>query len=350
MRWLAVILCLTALPLRGQELIGRFGPQEAQTRLVIRSTTDLSVLGPVVELFSGTRPDLRIIYEQRLSNALYKLTAEDCAAGRRGADLVISSAVHQMVRLVNDGCATLYRSGATRALPPALRWRDELWGVTREPAVIVYNRELVPPGEVPQSRFDLLDLLRPEDSRYQGRLATYDIEESGLGYLLAFADSLEATTFGGLMESFGRSGAVATCCSAEIIDAVIEGEYLIAYNVLGSYALAHARQEPRLGVVAPADYTLMLSRAAMIPRGARKQPAAAFLDFLLSDPGRAALREALLIVSLEDPPPPLMADRDGIASRARPIELTPALLIALDTQTRAIFIDRWRDSFPRSKP
>ena len=116
----------------------------------------------------------------------------------------------------------------------------------------------MPPEEAPASRFDLIDLLRPEASRYAGRVATYDIEASGLGYLFAFADSQAATTFGSLIEAFGRSGAVATCCSAEIIDGVAEGRYLVAYNVLGSYAFARAAEDPRIAVVAPEDYTLVL--------------------------------------------------------------------------------------------
>lgn len=348
MKPIALSLCAALLggPAFAQELVGTFGPEDAARTLVVRSTTDLSVLGPVVEQFADSEPDLHIRYEQWLSNDLYALTASDCADSRHGADLVLSSAVHQMVKLVNDGCASPYRSALTRALPPELRWRDELWGVTREPAVIVYNRALVPQDEVPLSRFDLLDLLRPQDSRYTGRLATYDIERSGLGYLLAFADSLEATTFGGLMESFGRSGAVATCCSAEIIDAVISGEYLAAYNVLGSYALSRAEESDKLGVVAPSDYTLMLSRAAMIPDHAESGAAAEFLDFLLSEEGRQALREALLIVSLDDPPPQLLNDADDDAPRSRPIEFSPALLVALDRHRRMLFERRWRDSFP----
>ena len=73
-----------------------------------------------------------------------------------------------------------------------------------------------------------------------GRVATYDIEASGLGYLFAFADSQQATTFGSLIEAFARSGAVATCCSTEIIDGVASGRYLVGYNILGSYALDRA--------------------------------------------------------------------------------------------------------------
>ena len=45
---------------------------------------------------------------------------------------------------------------------------------------------------------------------------------------------------------------------------VSDDRYLIAYNVLGSYALARAARDRRLAVVAPRDYTLILSRAAMM--------------------------------------------------------------------------------------
>ncbi|PJN95077.1 iron-binding protein, partial [Amaricoccus sp. HAR-UPW-R2A-40] len=202
------------------------------------------------------------------------MSAEACRTGAPEADLLMSSAVDQLVKLVNDGCAQPHRSLQTEALPPSANWRDELFGVTWEPAVIVYNADLVPPAEVPRSRFDLIDLLRPEGSRYAGRVATYDIEASGVGYLFAFVDSQQATTFGSLIEAFGRSGAVATCCSAEIIEAVATGRYLVAYNVLGSYALAQAARDPRISVVAPEDYTLVLRRGVVIPRAARSAEAA----------------------------------------------------------------------------
>jgi len=346
MRALALLLAL-AQPAMAQELTQGFGADSAAQRVVIRSTTDLAVMAPVIQAFVDGRPDLGVDYEQWGSNDLYDLAAVECASGWPLADLLLSSAVHQMVNLVNEGCAQPYRSALTAALPADMRWRDELWGVTEEPAVMVYNRDLVPKDEVPLSRFDLLDLLRPNDSRYLGRIATYDIETSGLGFLLAFADSLEATTFGGLMESFGRSGAVATCCSAEIIDAVIRGEYLVAYNVLGSYALARAAGDPRLGVVAPHDYTLVLARAAMIPAGAAAPAAAAaFVDFLLSPTGRLALERALLIVPLDGADGTLLDTPDATASIRRPIGLTPALLLALDTQKRALFQARWRTAFP----
>ena len=329
-----------------QEMTHLFGAEDAPRRLVIRSTTDTDIFSGVVEAFLEERPGVSILYEQWGSNDLYELTSKDCRSGRDGADVVISSGVHQMVKLVNDACAAKYRSNLTQVLPQALRWRDELWGITREPAVIVYNRAEVPPVDVPRTRFDLLDLLRPEASPYAGRVATYDIEASGLGYLFAFMDSQEATTFGALLESLGRTGADATCCSAEIIEGVATGKYLLAYNVLGSYAEGFAREDDRIGIVLPQDYTLVLSRVLMIPKQAGNMAdARAFLDFLLSLKGRAELRQALLIAPSLDGE---TADTgEAISETAlRPIGLSPSLLVALDRQKRDQFIRLWRGAFP----
>ncbi len=328
------------------EAVQRFGPAQAADQLLIRSTTDIDLLEPVIAAFLEASPEIGILYEQWGSNELYAVADAACHSATGAADLVISSSVDQQVRLVNDGCARPHRSALTDRLPEVANWRSELFGITREPAVIVYNRDLVPPLERPKSRFDLIDLLRPEGSRYAGHVATYDIEDSGLGYLFAFMDSLQATTFGSMIEAFDRTGAVATCCSAEIIDGVVSGRYLVAYNVLGSYALARAATAPNLAVVAPEDYTLVLSRAAMIPKyAANPEAAGRFVDFLLSEPGRLALKSQHLIVD------PVEGEAGGLDVPAenqavlRPIPLTPVLLVGLDQQKRAAFLDLWRGTF-----
>ncbi|WP_428648771.1 ABC transporter substrate-binding protein [Roseibium sp.] len=345
--------CFSALAMLGaagsglaQEMVRDFGSTSAPSTLVLRSTTDISVFGPVVDSFVKSHAGVRVRYEQWGSNELYRLSRADCREERTGADVVISSAVHQMVQLVNEACASPYVSRLTEQVPQALRWRDELWGITREPAVIVYNRDLVPESDVPKTRFDLLDLLRPSNTPYAGKVATYDIEQSGLGYLFAFADSREASTFGALQESFGRSEAVSTCCSADIIRGVAEGKYLIAYNVLGSYAQGYQLDDERIGIVLPLDYTLVLSRALMIPKQSpNKDLAEAFLDFLLSPQGTLELRTTLLIS-------PLLEAEDGNEGEAlsptalRPIGLSPALMVALDALTRETFLRRWRVTFP----
>lgn len=351
MRLLLILSLLATRPAvaqGGPEAIQVYGPDDAAS-LLVRGTTDIALFDPVLALFSAQNSNLRITYEQWGSNDLYDLAVVACAGEAISADLTISSSVDQQVKLVNDGCAQVHRSPATEALPQALNWRSEVFGVTREPAVIVYNRALVPASDVPLSRFRLIDLLRAEDGRYDGKVATYDIEQSGLGYLFAVADSQQATTFGGVIEAFARSHAVTTCCSAEIIDGVASGQYLIAYNVLGSYALARADKDPNIAVVAPSDYTLVLSRAALIPKRAANPIAAGeLIDFLLSSTGRQALAaEHLVLDPVDMRDEGLLGDVDG-ASNLRPISLSPILMVGLDKQRREHFIDLWHATFKKN--
>ena len=199
MRRVALALALLAGAAEAQpapEATARFGSEQAPGVLTVLGTTDVALFAPLLEAFADSTPELAVHYEQWASNDLHAVAAAACRGERPPADLIVSSAVDLQVKLVNDGCAQPHRSVPTAALPAAANWRDELFGVTEEPAVIVYNRDLVPPDEAPRTRFDLIDLLRPADSRYAGRVATYDIEDSGLGYLFAFADSQQATTFG----------------------------------------------------------------------------------------------------------------------------------------------------------
>jgi ABC-type Fe3+ transport system substrate-binding protein len=348
-----MILFLFFVLLNGQPIRAQGAPEAIQeyglateNSLLVRGTTDIALFDPVLALFAEAHPGLAITYEQWGSNDLYDIAVAACAGHAPPADLLISSAVDQQVKLVNDGCAREHQSPATAALPTALNWRNEVFGITREPAVIVYNRALVPASDVPLSRFRLIDLLRAEDGRYDGNVATYDIEQSGLGYLFAFADSQQATTFGGVIEAFARSRAVTTCCSAEIIDGVASGQYLIAYNVLGSYALARADQDPNIAVVAPSDYTLVLSRAALIPkRAGNPSDAGALIDFLLSDQGRRALAAEHLVIDPADMRDQGLLDHEDGGTNLRPISLSPILLVGLDQQRRAHFIDLWQATF-----
>lgn len=351
MRALPVTLLIALLASKAEaepEAVKVYGNADPTVSLLVRGTTDIRQFEPLIERFLAGLSGAAIFYEQWSSNDLYAVEAAACEAGSDAADLVISSAVDLQVKLVNDGCAQSHVSPLTQALPASLNWRDELFGITQEPAVFVYNRDLVPLEEAPRSRFDLIDLLRPEDSHYANRVATYDIEQSGLGYLFAFLDSLQATTFGSLIEAFDRTGAVATCCSAEIIDGVVSGRYLIAYNVLGSYALERAAEVPALVVVAPEDYTLVLARGALIPRGAQApELAGRFVDFMLSADGRQVMVEQRLIIDFAaaDTATESFYHPDDSTSAFRQIPLSPVLLVGLDQQKRELFLDRWRKTF-----
>ncbi|SDD55799.1 ABC transporter substrate-binding protein [Ruegeria marina] len=340
-RYLLAFLVAMSTPDRApaQEAVTRIGA--GATQVLLRSTTDIGILRPVIERFADLNPDLAITYEQWGSNTLFERSRDDCRGSGTQADAILSSAVQQMVWLVNAACAHPHRSTATLALPAIRRWRDELWGITIEPAVIAYNRTLLQGDDIPRSRFALLDAMRTRPRFFRNRIATYDIAESGLGYLFAHSDSLEATTFGALLEGFSRVDAVATCCSAEIIAGVAEGRYVIAYNVLGSYVLNSGSAE--VGLIMPEDYTLLLSRAYMIPRGAAaKAEAIRLLEFLLTPEARTLLSRAGLFFEFE-------VGETGLSGSAlRFIPLSPTLLVARDANRRNLLLDFWNDTFQRN--
>ena len=180
--------------------------------------------------------------------------------------------------------------------------------------------------------------MRAEPDLLRDRIATYDIAESGLGYLFAHSDSLEATTFGAMLESFARVEAIATCCSTAIIDAVAAGRFVVAYNVLGSYVAS--TPGAAVGVILPEDYTLILSRAMMIPKAAaHSAEAARLLDFLLSPGAQAGLERAGLLMA-RDP-----AETGLLPSARRLIPLSPPLLVALDRNRRAELFALWERAF-----
>ena len=319
-----------------------------QPYIRILSTTDLEIFSPVIKRYQQEHPNLEVRYDEITSTPLYEQAAKDCVSNRSSADLIISSAVDLQLKLVNDGCAQSYVSEATERLPDWAQWRDELFGLTFEPVVVVYNRKAFANIKVPGSRFEIIDLLRASPEHYAGKVATYDIEASGVGYLFAFEDARQASTYGRLVESLGRSNVVVRCCTGEILDGVAEGRWSLGYNVIGSYAALRARNDPRIGIIYPQDYTLILSRAAFIPKTAVNAAIAAdFLDFVLSETGRSVLAERAQLHSSIDgierlagsEVPTLFAKQS-----LRPIAFTPALLVGLDQHKRRIFLKQWRDA------
>ena len=125
-----------------------------------------------------------------------------------------------------------------------------------------------------------------------------------------------------------------------LVQAVRAGEIAIGYNIIGSYARDEVRRDPNLGMVLPRDYTLVMSRIALIPAAA-PHPAAArlFIDFLLSRRGQQFLAARSMPSVRSDVPSPEGLSSPGVPLRA--IRVGPALLVDRDALTRRYFLKRW---------
>lgn len=320
-------------------------PGSESATLSLHAATDIAAMRPLIRDFQTGRPDIGIVYTEYVTAELFERMRAACE-GPGGVDLVLSSSVDQLVKLVNDGCATKLGLAAT-GLPRWTRWRDELFGFTFEPAVIVYNRDAVPPEDVRRTRAELIDLLRANPERYAGRIGTYDVTSSGIGYLFSAYDARSGAVFGRVMEALGRARVVLSCCTTDILDALASGRLAIGYNLLGSYAVAALRAGAPLRIVIPRDYTVVLSRAIFVPKSAPHPEAArAFVAYLLSARGQARARETSFAFGFDGNTVP---EADGpplppASAVARPIEISPELLAIQDRAKRARLLGEWRSA------
>jgi len=325
--------------------------------VVVYASTDLAVAQPLIHAFEARYPGIRVRYADLNTLELnHRFLAETAALGstrpRRDADyadVLWSTAMDLQIKLVNDGYAQRYDSPERGGLPGWAVWRDEAWGTTFEPAVIVYNRKHFDGTHVPGSRSGLARLLQEHAPQWRGRIVTYDVERSGVGYLLAQQDARMGSEFWYLAQALGRAGVKLSASTADMIERIASGELVLGYNLLGSYALSLMERGAAIGVIAPRDYTLVMSRVAFIARQSpRPNAARLWLDFVLSRYGQAQLGKStsqLYTIRTDtdsEHTAQTLAERLGYA--LKPISVGPGLLAAQDAMRKQVFLARWREA------
>ena len=325
------------------ETVTRYpAPQPSARVLTIAGPTDTPVVAPLIQGFQSQRPDVNVVYREMGSRELY----EAMIAGElKDVDVLMSSAADLQIRLANDGYAQRYASPYAAKLPSWAVWRNEVYGFTFEPAVIVYNPRRYTEATVPRSRQDLLRALERDKDKLHGRVGTYDISASSVGYLMAEQDELVSSNFWGLANAFGQVGVRLAATSAEILDAIERDELDLGYNMLGSYALSRQAAGSDIGVVFPQDYVLVLARSVLIARRAPNPDLARQLvDWLLSPAGQqVASSHAALGSIMEDTPGRWTSEAVLARSRGivQPVVLSPALLVGLDQRRHSRFVQNW---------
>ncbi|MDT4820098.1 Bacterial extracellular solute-binding protein [compost metagenome] len=314
------------------------GPADSKNVLVVHASNSVQVFRGVLEDFSRLNPAIRLEYTELSTQDLYAQAvarAWQSPAAKTGPDLIISSAMDLQTKLVNDGYAQAHVSPATRALPSWANWRDEVFSIGTDPIVMVYNTARLDAARVPRTRRELLSLLQAPDQPLAGRISTYDVEGSGIGYLAATQDTRLDSMAGALLAALGRNGVTVHASTEHALDRLERGEITLAYNLLESYTQHRIDRGAPLAIVYPQDYTLMLSRSAVIPRQApRADLGALFLDYLLSPRGQET-------VAKQSGMRPVSASVIAAAG-VRPVGLGVGLLVYLDPLKKKHFLDLWR--------
>lgn len=314
------------------------------TILTIYSSLDESVSLPLIQAYQKQFENVEIHYHDLQSLDIYERVIQESDAGQGTADLVLSSAMDLQVKLANDG----YAENLGTQMPPWphwAKWRNSAYGLTFEPSVIVYHKPSFLQIKPPANRAELIKLLSAGDDPLFNRTATYDIERSGLGFLFLARDTEHDRKIWQLVNALGSAGVKLFSNSSAILERVADGRLALGYNILGSYAQAWANKFPDLGIIFPEDYTVVMSRIALVPKEARQpQLGRQMLTFLMSSQGQLIMAQDLQLPALHpeiDGQNTASAFRSKYGARLRPIPIGPGLVAYLDQVKRARFIDRW---------
>ncbi|HFZ8993462.1 TPA: ABC transporter substrate-binding protein [Citrobacter freundii] len=314
-------------------------------KVVVYSTTDTKAAGPLIKGFEAQYPGIKVEYNDMNSTELYNRYISEQASGGGSGDIVWSSSMDTALKLATD-YAEDYASPELDKLPKWAVWQQKAYGTTYEPVVFVYNKRLIPQKDVPDTHTALAKLIASQTDKFKGKVTTYDIEKSGVGFMLAVQDSKADKDYFNDLANTAKGGLTVQSSTGTMMERVSSGENLIGYNIMGSYAETRAKNDASLGISYPKDYVLVLSRVSFIS-GQAEHPNAAKLwfDYVLSEKGQNILANQADIPSIRNDIEG-KNDIDGLTKMLgdalKPVPVDESLLEYLQPKKRLEFIKQWR--------
>ncbi|MFD1744347.1 ABC transporter substrate-binding protein [Rhizobium helianthi] len=323
------------------------GKQDAP-ELVVYSSLDEPLAKPMIKAFQKVNPEIAVRYEDMLTGAIYDRIVRETDGPKRTADFAFSSAMDLQVKLANDGYAQASHLPMSARWPSWANWRDTAYALTFEPAVFVYHKPSFSASAPPATRAEFVEYLAREGDKVHGRIATYDIERSGVGFLFMSRDQEQFDDIWNVVRAMGSAGVKLYSTSQAILERVADGRFVLGYNILGSYAADWASNYPDVGIVLPKDYTVVMSRIGLVPQAAQSpELGRRFLEFFMSKEGQTILTEQLQIPAVN--PDVAVGNtatsmRNMLGGQLKPVPVSPGLMVYLDQVKRSRLIARWNEA------
>jgi iron(III) transport system substrate-binding protein len=322
-------------------------------KVVVYSTTDTAAAGPLIKDFQALYPGISVEYNDMNSTEVYNRFISERAANAGSADVLWSSSMDLQIKLASDGSALEYASPEIAHVPGWAVWKNQAFGTTYEPIAIVYNKRLLSGDEIPQSHADLTRVMTQKADKLKGKVTTYDVEKSGVGFMLITQDSKQNPGFWDMVKALGAVGPRFQSSAGTMMERISSGENLLGFNIFASYATLRAKKDPAIGIVLPNDYCLVMSRVMFISKTAKNPNAAKlWLDYVLSKRGQTLVANQAELGSIR-------ADVEGemtasgiaktLGDKAKPIPVSADLLGFLDQTKRLEFIKQWTTAIKGGK-
>ncbi|MGG7518753.1 ABC transporter substrate-binding protein [Allorhizobium undicola] len=293
---------------------------------------------------------IKIAYNDLGTNGTYNQVISEAAARQTTADVVWSSAMDLQMTLVQEGYASEYSSPEAARLPAWANYKNALFATTVEPIGVIYNTKALAKERLPKTYADMITFLKDNKATLQGKVATFDPEKSGSGFLHHSNDARNRKDFWDLAKAMGADGAKIYSSSGGMKETVVSGENVIAINIIGSYALDWVKESPNLGVHFAKDYTPAFSRLALITKDAPHSNAARlFIDYMLSNEGQSLLAAGGLPSVREDVTAGLNIKtlNERVGGGLKPIAVDEGVLEYMDQMKRVQFLNDWKAALGR---
>lgn len=293
---------------------------------------------------------IKIAYNDLGTNGSYNQVISEAAAGQTTADVVWSSAMDLQMTLVQEEYADEYKSPEADNLPQWADYKNVLYATTVEPIGVIYNTKALSEDKLPKTYADMITFLKDNQATLKGKVATFDPEKSGSGFLHHSNDARNRSDFWDLAKAMGADGAKIYSSSGGMKETVVSGENVIAINIIGSYALDWVKESPNLGVHFATDYTPAFSRLILKTKDAPHPNAAKlFIDFMLSSEGQSLLAESGLPSVREDVTAGLNIKtlNERVGGGLKPIAVDEGVLEYMDQMTRVKFLNDWKAALGR---
>lgn len=321
---------------------------QKEGKVVVYSSTDAASAEPLLKGFRAAYPGVEVEYNDLNTSEIYNRFISETAANAGTGDVLWSSAMDLQMKLVGDGYAQSYKSPEAGKLPSWAVFKDLAYGTTLEPVVFAYNKRLLPANEVPKTHDDFTRIISSDKQRFAGKVATYDPEKSGLGFLFVTQDAKLDKNFWDLAKALGGGTGRFYTSSGAMMEKISSGEHVLGYDMIGSYVVLRKKKDADLEMVFPQDYTLGFSRIAFVSKSAKHPNAAKlFLDYMLSQKGQTILaNEADLFAVREDVQGESTAGalKKQLGDKLKPIAVGTNLLEYFDPKKRLDFLKHWQQT------
>lgn len=308
--------------------------------VVVYTSVDDVFARPIAKRFTeDTGIEVRLVpdtEETKSTGLVNRLLAEK---SRPVADVFWSGDPMRAAFLKKRGVSQSYRATGAKDLPSRFSDPDGHWtGFSARARVLIFNRDLVPAGEEPQSVMDLLD------PRFKGKACIanplFGTTSMHAAALFAVLGEKEARAF---FEGFTANGGRILASNGEVRRRVALGQYAVGITDTDDANVARLEGKP-IGVVFPDAHgvgTLIIPNCAVLIRGAPHADAGRrFVDYLLRAETERALAES---EAAQMPVRPGVPVPEGVTAleKLTPMKVDYSVLADLLEELATGFLKEW---------